>query len=220
MRKKLGQELVRAGLATPAQIEAAVAEGRASHRRLGEVLVAQHLLDERDVYRALAGLYDLSFRGSEELLADVDSTLARTVPQRFQELHHVMPVVLRGDTLVVATSDPLNEVPELAAALGARRTEQVVVTPTDLRRLRMAVHLDQAEGDQPAEIAPTQAADLLSSNPEAMQSAQRLLDELLLDAVAERASDIHVETYRGRTRIRIRVDGDLRDLKHYVLSDL
>lgn len=220
MRKKLGQELVRAGLATTAQIDAAVAEGRASHRRLGEVLVAQHLLDERDVYRALAGLYDLSFRGSEELLADVDSTLARTVPQRFQELHHVMPVVLRGDTLVVATSDPLNEVPELAAALGARRTEQVVVTPTDLRRLRMAVHLDQAEGDQPAEIAPTQAADLLSSNPEAMQSAQRLLDELLLDAVAERASDIHVETYRGRTRIRIRVDGDLRDLRHYVLSDL
>lgn len=220
MRKKLGQELVRAGLATTAEIEAAVAEGKATHRRLGEVLIAQRRLEERDVYRALAGLYNLPFRGSEDLLLVVEPTLAATISHRFQELHHVMPIVLRGDTLVVATSDPLNEVPELAAALGARQLEQVVVTPTDLRRLRMASHLEQGEGNEEPKVAPTQAADLLSSDPEAMQSAQRLLDELLLDAVAERASDIHVETYRGRTRIRLRVDGDLRDLKHYVLSDL
>ncbi len=220
MRKRLGEELVDTGLATTEEIASAVTEAAASHHRLGEVLVEQGTLDERDVYRALATLHELPFLGSDELLRQIDPALAQSVPQRFQEYHHVLPVAITGDELLVATSDPLILVPELGAALGARHVRQVVVTPTDLRRLRMAISLNQAGQSQTAAPVQRQAADLLDVDPAATESAQRLLDELLLDAVAERASDIHIETYRGRTRIRIRVDGDLRDLKHYNFTDL
>jgi len=220
MRKRLGDELVDTGLATTEEIASAVTEAAASHHRLGEVLIEQGTLDERDVYRALASLHQLPFQGSDELLSQIDPTLAQSVPQRFQEFHQVLPVAIIGEELLVATSDPLILVPELGAALGARHVRQVVVTPTDLRRLRMAISLNQAGQAQAATPALRQAADLLAVDPAATESAQRLLDELLLDAVAERASDIHVETYRGRTRIRIRVDGDLRDLKHYSFTDI
>ncbi len=83
----------------------------------------------------------------------------------------------------------------------------------------MALALEQTGKDQARAPAATGAG---SPRPDGSsnESALRLLDELLLDAVAERASDIHVETYRGRTRIRLRIDGDLRDLKHYNLTDL
>lgn len=220
MRKRLGQELVRAGLATNEEVEAAAAEGRHSRRRIGEVLTEHGTVEERDVYRALAALHDLPFRNSDDLLEQVDPDLVRAVPQRFQEFHHVMPVSLEGDRLLVVTSDPLIDAPELGAALGARHVDRVVITPTDLRRLRLALDLEQAgEGQQ---VLPNwrHAVDLLSSDPKATESAQRLLDQMLLDAVAERASDVHVETYRGRTRVRIRVDGDLRDLGHYNLTEL
>jgi len=220
MRKRLGDELVDTGLATTEEIASAVTEAAASHHRLGEVLIEQGTLDERDVYRALATLHQLPFQGSDELLSQIDPTLAQSVPQRFQDFHQVLPVAIIGEELLVATSDPLILVPELGAALGARHVRQVVVTPTDLRRLRMAISLNQAGQAQAAAPALRQAADLLAVDPAATESAQRLLDELLLDAVAERASDIHVETYRGRTRIRIRVDGDLRDLKHYSFTDI
>jgi type IV pilus assembly protein PilB len=220
MRKRLGDELVDTGLATTDEIASAVTEAAASHHRLGEVLIEQGTLDERDVYRALATLHQLPFQGSDELLGQIDPTLAQSVPQRFQDFHQVLPVAIIGEELLVATSDPLILVPELGAALGARHVRQVVVTPTDLRRLRMAISLNQAGQAQAAAPALRQAADLLAVDPAATESAQRLLDELLLDAVAERASDIHVETYRGRTRIRIRVDGDLRDLKHYSFTDI
>jgi len=220
MRKRLGDELVDTGLATTEEIASAVTEAAASHHRLGEVLIEQGTLDERDVYRALATLHQLPFQGSDELLSQIDPTLAQSVPQRFQDFHQVLPVAIIGEELLVATSDPLILVPELGAALGARHVRQVVVTPTDLRRLRMAISLNQAGQAQAATPALRQAADLLAVDPAATESAQRLLDELLLDAVAERASDIHVETYRGRTRIRIRVDGDLRDLKHYSFTDI
>lgn len=208
------------GLATAEQVESAAAEGRVTHHRLGEVLVGRGLLEERDIYRALAAVHALEFRGSEELLAAIDPALASRVPQRFQQLHQVLPVALDGEQLVVATSDPLIEVPELGAALGARVVNRVLVTPTDLRRLRLAIELQQAGRATAPAPALRQADDLLAADDTETRSAQQLLDVLLLDAVAERASDIHIETYRGRTRIRIRVDGDLRDLGHYQLTDL
>ena len=43
-------------------------------------------------------------------------------------------------------------------------------------------------------------------------------EALLLDAVADRASDVHLEKYRDRVRVRLRVDGELRDLHHYQIS--
>jgi len=44
-----------------------------------------------------------------------------------------------------------------------------------------------------------------------------LLDSLFVDAVGERASDLHLERYGARVRVRLRVDGDLHDVSHYRL---
>lgn len=218
MRKTLGSELVQAGLASTDAVEAAAAVGRRTHRRLGEVLVDQGVVAEADVYRILGTLHDLPFRHSDDLLTELDASLAQAVPARFQEFHQAIPINRRDDTVTVAISDPQVLVPELGAALQATTVAHVLVTPTDLRRLRMAVQLRQEGAEGPGDAE--RPADLLSFDAEATESAQRLLDGLLLDAVAERASDIHVETYRGRTRVRIRVDGDLRDLPHYELGEM
>jgi type IV pilus assembly protein PilB len=220
VRMKLGAELVRSGMATPEQIDKAVADAKRNKRPLGQTLIEQGVLEERDVYRALATIHKIPFRSSDELLGEIDPELARAVSQRFQEYNHVLPIHKRNGHLLVATSDPFLEVPGLGSALGAETVDQVVVTPTDLRRLRLALDLEQAGKAQAAVPGPRLAEDLLSIDPATSEYAQRLLDEMLLDAVGERASDIHIETYRGRTRVRLRVDGDLRDLKHYQLTDL
>ncbi len=220
MPVRLGAELVRAGMATSEQIDNAVAEAKRLHRPLGETLIDQGVLEERDVYRALATIHGLPYHSSDELLTEIDPGLARSVSQRFQEYNHVLPIRKLNGHLMVATSDPFLEVPELGSALGAEKVDQVVVTPTDLRRLRMALDLEQAGKEQAAAPPQRQAEDLLGLDAATNEYAQRLLDEMLLDAVGERASDIHVETYRGRTRVRLRVDGDLRDLKHYQLTDV
>jgi type IV pilus assembly protein PilB len=218
--RKLGQLLVQSGLATQEQVDHAVVASKEQHRRLGEMLVEQGVLEERDLFRALAGLHNVPFRTSEELLREIDPALAKSVSQRFQEYNHLLPIVKRDGRLLVASSDPFLQVPELGSALEAKGVDEVVVTPTDLRRLRLALALRQAGEQAVPAPAPRLAQDLLASDPAATEQAQRLLDEILLDAVAERASDIHIETYRGRTRVRIRVDGDLRDLSHYQLTDL
>ena len=220
MLAQLGSELVQTGLASAAEIDAAIAVATRTHRRLGDVLIEQGTVNEQDVYRALATIHGLPFADSDQLVGKIDSALARSVPPRFQEYNHLLPIALEGDTLTVATSEPAFEIPELGAALNADKVQRVVVTATDLRRLRMAVDLQQAGNAQEPQPAARQSADILATTSDSTESAQRLLDELLLDAVAERASDIHVETYRGRTRMRLRVDGDLRDLSLYHLTEL
>jgi type IV pilus assembly protein PilB len=220
MSLRLGEQLVRSGQVTQAQLDKALVETKHNGRFLGEVLIERGVADERGVYRALAAIQKLPFMASEELLAEIDPSLTRAVPARFQATNHLLPIRKHDGRLVVATTDPLNSVPALASALGADAVELVVVTPTDIRRLRLAIELQQAGAATTAQPVLRQAQDLLETDVDADEHAQRLLDEMLLDAVGERASDIHVETYRGRTRVRIRVDGDLRDLGHYQLTDL
>jgi type IV pilus assembly protein PilB len=220
MAHRLGPELVRMGLATQEEVESAATESRRLRRPMGELMVEHGVVEERDLYRALAALHELPFKGSEELLPLIDPGLSTIVPERFQLSHHVVPIARRGDRLLVATSDPRVQVPELASALDAKHVDHVVVTATDLHRMRFAIELQQTGAMRSPVPALRQAADLLSSDPEATEAAQRLLDQLLLDAVAERASDIHLETYRGRCRVRIRVDGDLRDLGHYNITEM
>lgn len=154
-----------AGLATTEELTSAAAEATATHHRLGEVLIDRGVLDERDVYRALALLHDLPFQSSDELLPQVDPALGRAVPLRFQEFHKVIPLRLDGDALMVATSDPLILVPELGAALGAKQVRRVLVTPTDMPHLRMAITLQQVALAQGPAPTPRQAADLLIADP-------------------------------------------------------
>lgn len=221
--RKIGPELVRSGLATAADVEAAASEASRTHHRIGEILIARGVLEERDFYRALAEAHELEFRLSEQLLKDVDPSVAKRIPKRFQEFNSVIPINVHEGCLIVATSNVDADVSAIGAAVRVKQVMRVVVTPTDLRRLHTALSLEQAGQagkDAEAEARPKeQAADLMMDSA-ATDEAQRLLDGMLLDAITERASDIHVEVYRGKTRVRIRVDGDLRDLSYYVLSEM
>ena len=221
--KKIGPELVRTGLVTPADVEAAAVEAARSHHRIGEILINRGVLEERDFYRALAEAHDLEFRLSEQLLKEIDPTVASRIPKRFQEFNSVIPIRVQDGHLLVATSNVDADVSAIGAAVKVKQVERVVVTPTDLRRLHTALSLDQAgqaAREAEAEAKPKEQATDLMSDSAATEEAQRVLDGMLLDAITERASDVHVEVYRGRTRVRIRVDGDLRDLSYYQLTEM
>ena len=95
--------------------------------------------EEQEVYSRLASLHGLSFSTEEELLALADPELCRLVPTPFVEHNRVLPIRKDGDRVIVASPRADVDLPELAAALDAKVLEYRVVTPTDFRRLRMAV---------------------------------------------------------------------------------
>ncbi len=208
----LGELLREAGVIGQETLEVALQEAGAANIRLGEVLRSRHAVREQDIYRALARQHGASLSSAEELLPITDTALAGRIPQRFRDVQQVIPIRREGDRIVVATADPGFEMPELAAALDAEGLDLRLVTPTDLQRLRIAIRLGQA-GTEPA--APPPAVVRASHAIEAVdEETIRLFDAILLEAVAARASDVHYEIYGDQPRLRIRVDGDLRDLGH------
>jgi type IV pilus assembly protein PilB len=215
--QRLGDLLVEAGALTREEIESAVEEGRRSDRRLGEVLIEQSLAVERDVYQQLARLHHMKFAEVADLLAIADQDVVAAVTRPFQEHHHLVPLAVQNHRLLVATSDPDAYVPELASAAGARDVDLVLITPTDYRRLRLALDLENAI-EPSLDHDSASSPNLLAAEHHLEQPVRELFQAILLDAVAYRASDIHLEVFGEQVRVRVRVDGDLRDLSHYRLT--
>ncbi len=214
-RLRLGDLLVEAG-ALREDVEVAAAEVKGEPGRLGEKLVRTGALDERSVYRALSRQTGLPLADLDEVLRQVDPALFRGVSRRFLDAHNLVPFRREGDVVHAVSTEPDADVHELAWALSAGEVALSLLPPSELRRLVTALELGQA-GPHRAVGAVDSGVDLLGSTRPDTELVS-LWNAIVADAVAERASDIHLERYADRTRVRFRVDGDLLDVAHYALT--
>lgn len=217
---RLGDLLVAETGVHRSQIEHAAREARRTQRRLGEVVLEETTLSETDVYRALAHQRDLPFGDVDGLLARVDLDVVRAVPRAFLMHNHVIPIAREDDALLVATTEPDGSAADLAKALAARALHLHLVTPTDYRRLWAGVDRVEVTREMPRADAKDAREDLFRADGRSELDARfvGLFEALLLDAIGERASDIHLEQYGERVRVRLRVDGELRDVPRYAMT--
>ena len=211
----LEQELVAAGLARKEDLEHARDQAAVAGLSLWETLVERGAA-EHELYQRVASAYGLPLAQVELLVQRIDEQVARSVSRRYQERKRLIPIRREDRVLTVVSCDPAPRVVDLADALDADRVELQFVTPTDFRRLRWAIDLGQLAGPGAARER-ARAADLLKHDVRAESRHAALLDAIVADAAGERASDVHLERYQERIRLRLRVDGDLHDVDHYGL---
>ncbi|MBK6456104.1 MAG: Flp pilus assembly complex ATPase component TadA [Gemmatimonadetes bacterium] len=149
---------------------------------------------------------DLSLAGPE--LAEL---LTATLALRYD----VVPVRLDGKTLEVATANPLgNHLERDLAFASARRIRVSVAAPVDIREARERIY--QQSGAPSS--ANSRVSWIVQQNPHAPTSAPTrgvavdTLDRIVLDAIDQRSSDIHLEPTDGELAVRFRVDGVLHDV--------
>ncbi|RME74270.1 MAG: protein-L-isoaspartate(D-aspartate) O-methyltransferase [Planctomycetota bacterium] len=224
----LGDLLVDAGVCDRETVETAAQQAAERGVTIGEQLVAQQLADEGEIYRALARQRGLRSGSVEALLITADRRLFEQYPKKFLRHNRLLPIRREHDTLVVATCDPNVRPRELAHTLGVPAVQIHLLSPTDYRRMVAAFDLGytgggeeeetQAEAGAPPAGATTQ--DLLAGALDTSLESQfvALFDALLLDAIGERASDLHLECFENEVRVRFRVDGRLRDVPRYRLN--
>ena len=147
------------------------------------------------------------------------STLS-LLPSRFVFQHHILPIETREKTVVLATYDLFNSVGrQLASQLLKRPTEWVLVPRAQILRAMKTVYGVGAETFE--EILKTNrsfegiqdietATDLDANDPEA--SVVKYVNQIIREAILERATDIHVEPLEGDLRIRYRIDGILHEV--------
>jgi type IV pilus assembly protein PilB len=212
--KILGQLLLDAGCLEAAALEEALSTPRRPGERIGEVLVRTGVVAGEDVARALAQQLGLTYappplRAARDAIEAVQPELARA--------HRLLPLTLTARTLSAAVADPLvlSAVDDLRFQTG-RRIEVMVASPDAVTEGIDAYYggdLEELVEALPAEFRET-GTD--TAEREELERATRrapvvrLVDHILRRAIDEGASDIHVEETGEDVRIRMRMDGVLR----------
>jgi type IV pilus assembly protein PilB len=213
-RVRLGELLVEAGLITPAQLEHALQVQRRTGERLGKVLTAQGIATQEAIARAVATQLGLEYVNLKA--TSVPEDVLTTLPEDLIRLYQVVPIRKDGDALVVGMVDPLDV---LALDDIRRRTGRdlvpAVVTPEGFEFVvnqypALGSSLDQVIQEiRPADVGEEEPT--LDRLREAVEDAPivRLVNLILVQAVRQGASDIHVEPQENHLRIRYRIDGTL-----------
>lgn len=192
-----------------------------------EVLRDQLNLESTTLYRRLAEEKKISFALVDELLQDVQPQLMEQFSRSFLDGHRVIPFRAEEQSLHIATDDPDSSVEDILHMFPYDRIIKVLVTPNDFKRLWTTMELSlQGDAKKLWAAASDDKSNQNDAQPDLLKRDKTqieghlitLCDALLLDAVSEGASDLHIEQYKNRTRIRLRVDGDLHDITHFKLS--
>lgn len=183
--------------------------------RLSIMLIRLGLVSERDVAEAFAALFGLPFLAANEY---ENGELSGQISLRFLKETRVVPVLEEEDGVVLVMADPGDSYVQEAIALAyGKPVRPRVGLPSDIEaaldrqaggKSAMGQLVEHLGADEDSETDVQHLRDMASEAP-----VVRLVNLLIQRAVAARASDIHVEPFESRLRIRYRIDGVLRDVE-------
>ena len=172
---------------------------------LERTIVALGLAEEAAVWRVLAKAHGLKFVDPTKYAPNADAL--KRVPKEQIEQNEALPVVVKDGVLFVAIDDPVRTfVADNLSFLAGCPVECALMPPQALKQaLRKAA--GGAGGDAGRAAAPA-GKDAGGEDAPII----RLVGKTIDDALTARASDIHVEPFQQRVRIRYRVDGVLKEI--------
>ncbi len=211
----IGTVLLERGLISRAQLEQALAEHRDTGERLDRVLVRLGLVTREQVLQAIGDQFHLPVVDLGAVV--VEAKVLESLPAKLVYRQSCVPIARENGTLTVATSDPfeLAVLDELRLLTGCQ-IDLVLADEEDLRKFIRANYgvggdtLDEMSAglaSKSAEIAPGTAEELEQAQE---ASVIKLVNDILVEAVTERATDVHVEPYEGKLLVRYRIDGVLQ----------
>jgi len=223
---RLGQLLLDHGLLGEDDLTKALEEQSGSGERLGHYLVENGMVEEGDLVRLLSEQYGVPAADLDDF--DAPKSVMELVPGDMARRYLVVPVDVNGRALDVAMVDPTDVVAidDLKFATGLRIQPMVASE----RAVKEAINRIYGEQEDNAiqkmmqSITDVETGDLeivdtdeeidMKALSEASGQAPviKLVNLLLTDALRRSASDIHIEPYEKRLRVRYRIDGVLYEI--------
>src|SRR5437764_1633227 len=212
---QLGTLLLERGLVSQEQLDAALKEQQETRKSLGRVLIDQGTVSETDLVATLAARIGLDFVDIGDYPVDPSavSLISDTLARRFQAI----PIAWEEERLVVAMADPSNVVAidDIRTITGAD-VRTVVATRSAILEAIERHHRMEGNAEDVSALASSemQDEDDLSRVREVVEDAPivKLVNLLISQAVADRASDIHIEPAERDVRVRYRIDGVLHEV--------
>lgn len=212
--RNLAQRLVEAGKLQPSGLDRALRVNEETGENLASALTKLGLVSEIDLAAAYAETLGLKLVARTDF--PTEPLFEDRLSLRFLQQARVVPMEQGPDGVVLAMADPLDRFAIDAVRMAAGAPVEVrVATPADIEGALhglydgggdRAADITGGDGGVDAEADVERLRDLASEAP-----VIRLVNRMIERAVEQRASDIHIEPFEGRIRVRYRVDGVLRE---------
>jgi len=211
---KIGELLVRDGLITKNQLDEALAKQKETGERIGKILVALGVIDEKKFLNFFAHQLQVPLVNLANY--KLDRSLASSLSENMARSLHAILLKEEKDFYLVAMADPQDifAIDELTRILN-RQIKPVLVAE---QALMHSIDLVYRHAEEIHGFAEKLATELESSkrekeelNIETNTAIIKLINSLFEDAVQVSASDIHIEPEENIVRVRMRVDGFLQE---------
>ena len=196
------------GLVTRAQLDDALARQRTTGERLDRVLLRMGLVGADQILEIIGSQFHMQVVDLQQL--EVKPEVLAVLPAKLVYKQNCVPIAKENGTLTVATSDP-SGLDELKLLTGCS-IEVVLADEEELRKFIRANY--GVGGDTLDEMSAGLAPQLAESGKDEEQAQEasviKLVNDILIEAVTERATDVHIEPYEKELTVRYRIDGVLQ----------
>ena len=222
IRKRLGELLLDAKKLTEKDLLRALTEQKKYGDKLGRVIVKLGMLSEKEIIDTVSKQLNIPIVDLKELA--IPEEVVSLISAEIAKNSMVIPVMRRHNVLKLAMVDPLDiDAMDNVARMVVMEIEPLIVTEDELRQAlekyyglktiveetldkirEEAVTLVREEDEEEDERV---SIDVIEEEP-----VVRFVNSLLAQALADSASDIHVEPSKNTMRVRMRVDGKLHEI--------
>lgn len=217
--QRLGEMLVSAKIVTQKQIDEALMIQKQTGEKLGNILVNLGYITEEVLLSFLARQQGFEFVYLSEY--DIDEKIINLLPRTFIEKHNVFPVSFdkKSNTLTVAIPDPFNIfiLDDVKLSTGFN-VKPVVAMPNEIKQMinkyllkEETVEIEKTIGEL-ENLQTTVEVEQVSAAVDSLKLAEeepiiKLTNNIIITAVRKKASDIHLEPFEKKCRLRYRIDG-------------
>lgn len=223
--KTLVDALIQDGLIGEIEGRKVLQEAALARRAVDELIYEQRLVDEEKLAMEKGKLLNVPYRKIDP--QEISDETLKLFPEETVRNYKVIPISIKDDLLVAGMINPDNaQAQEALKFIAKQRRLNVgayIVTPSIwemiLRRYSPYRSIIDEAVKSSASISskgtgPTQVVQLEENKGGTVEETPiiRIVSTTLKEAVWERASDIHIEPQRNRSRIRFRIDGELQEV--------
>ncbi|NBT57707.1 type IV-A pilus assembly ATPase PilB [bacterium] len=221
---KLGALLVAKGLITQEQLQSAAHLQSKEKIRLGSSLVKLGHVNEKVLISFLSAQYGIPATSLEGQF--VTPEILRLVPKSLCEKHVVLPLTIEENKLKIAMSDPTHVsaiddvrfISSMEVSVVLATESEILAAVQKLYKQGPSVLGTANEYRDPAQ-EQTQTGVMVNPTSETIDSAKadskpiiKLINNIFLEAIKRKVSDIHIEPYERFSRVRFRIDGSLHEM--------
>ncbi len=215
----IGQILINEGIITPQQLEAGLSEQRRTGDFICTALVKLGFAPAEKIFGLLSRQLNIPYVKLKDL--DIDPLVIQKVPANFVSRYKIIPLEFKEGTLVIAMTDPLDvrTLDDIRLLLGVE-VKGVLACEVEIQEATRKYYGVGAETLEKiiAQQQPAEQSAMASEKIEDLEvlaedaSIIKFVNQILSEAIKDRATDIHLEPFQNELCTRFRIDGILYDI--------